>query len=426
MRTGAKRTRLGWRHADARPDATGTLNRFLRQTSEYEEQRATTLELFFDLVFVFAITQLSHYLVEHLDAEGAAKTLFLLLVVWWAWIYTTWMTNWFDPESPVVRSILIAVMLASLFMAIAIPDAFGERALMFAASYASLQIIRNAFAVFGSPSDWPLRPALKRILIWSLAVGAMWIVGGALGGTALIAIWIVALVLDYAGPSTGYWNPAHGRSETTDWEIESAHFSERFQLFVIIALGESIVVTGATAAGFDITLARGAAIAVAFLGSAALWWLYFDYVARIAQVRLDKADDRGRLARDAYTYLHIPMIAGIIVTAVGDELVIVHPSERLSGPELATVAGGPALYLLGHVGFRLRMAGSLSWKRLGAALALCVVGAIGAVLPAIATAALALAVLVALIVAELVAGRRRRARGLPSPIEQLEQLEQRA
>ena len=426
MRTGAKRARLGWRHADARPDATGTLNRFLRQTSEYEEQRATTLELFFDLVFVFAITQLSHYLVEHLDAEGAAKTLFLLLVVWWAWIYTTWMTNWFDPESPVVRSILIAVMLASLFMAIAIPEAFGDRALMFATSYASLQIIRNAFAVLGSPSDWPLRPALKRILIWSLVVGAMWIVGGALGGAALIAIWIVALVLDYAGPYTGYWNPAHGRSETTDWEIESAHFSERFQLFVIIALGESIVVTGLTAAGFEITLARGAAIAVAFLGSAALWWLYFDYVARIAQVRLDKADDIGRLARDAYTYLHIPMIAGIIVTAVGDELVIAHPSERLSGPELATVAGGPALYLLGHVGFRLRMAGSLSWKRLSAALALCVVGAIGAVLPALATAAFALAVLVALIVAELVAGRRRRARGLPSPIEQLEQLEQRA
>ena len=157
------------------------------------------------------------------------------------------------------------------------------------------------------------------------------------------------------------------------------------------------------------------------MGSAALWWLYFDYVARIAQVRLDKADDSGRLARDAYTYLHIPMIAGIIVTAVGDELVIAHPSERLSGPELATVAGGPALYLLGHVGFRLRMAGSLSWKRLGAALALCAVGAIGAVLPALATAALALAVLVALIVAELVSGLRRRARGLPSPIEQLEQ-----
>jgi low temperature requirement protein LtrA len=330
------------------------------------------------------------------------------------------MTNWFDPESSVVRSVLIAVMLASLLMAIAIPEAFGDRALLFAASYAGLQIVRNLFAVFGSPPDWPLRPALTRILIWSVAVGALWILGGALGGGPLIAIWIVALVLDYAGPYTGYWNPLHGRSVTTEWEIESSHFSERFQLFVIIALGESIVVTGLTAAGFDITLARGAAITVAFLGSAALWWLYFDYVARIAQVRLDKADDKGRLARDAYTYLHIPMIAGIIVTAVGDKLVIEHPSEELSGPELATVVGGPALYLLGHVGFRLRMAGSLSVKRLSAAAALCIVGAIGAVLPALATAALALAVLVALIAAELVAGLRRQARGLPSPIEQLE------
>jgi len=396
------------------------VNRFLRQTGDGEEQRATTLELFFDLVFVFAITQLSHYLAAHLDLEGAGKTLFLLLVVWWAWIYTTWMTNWFDPESPVVRSILIAVMLASLLMAIAIPEAFGDRALIFAASYSALQIVRNVFAVVGGGRDWSLHLPLLRILIWSIAVAVLWVLGGALGGAALIGVWLAALALDYAGPYAGYWNPWHGRSPTTEWEIESSHFAERFQLFVIIALGESIVVTGATAAGFDITLARGTAIAVAFLGSAALWWLYFDYVARIAQLRLDRADDRARLARDAYTYLHIPMIAGIIVTAVGDELVIAHPEERLSGPELAAVAGGPALYLLGHVGFRLRMAGSLSTKRLGAGAAACVAGAIGAALPALATAALVLAVLVALIVAELFSGKRRRARGAPSPIEQLE------
>jgi low temperature requirement protein LtrA len=397
------------------------MSRFLRQTGDGEEQRATSLELFFDLVFVFAITQLSHYLVGHLDTEGAAKTLFLLLVVWWAWIYTTWMTNWFDPESPIVRSVLIAVMLASLLMAIAIPEAFGDRALLFASSYAGLQILRNAFAVYGSPVGSPLRLALARILIWSIAVGVLWVLGGALGGTALIVIWLVALVLDYAGPYAGYWSPTLGRSPTTEWEIESSHFSERFQLFVIIALGESIVVTGATAADLEMTLTRGVAIAVAFLGSAALWWLYFAYVARIAQLRLGVADDRGRLARDAYTYLHIPMIAGIIVTAVGDELVIAHPDEVLSGPELATVVGGPALYLLGHVGFRLRMAHTLSGKRLTAALALCVVGAIGAFIPALATATLVLAVLVALIVAEIVAAARRHARGLPSPVEQVEQ-----
>jgi low temperature requirement protein LtrA len=398
------------------------MSRFLRQRGDGEEQRATSLELFFDLVFVFAITQLSHFLADHLDAEGAARALLLLLVVWWAWIYTTWMTNWFDPESPVVRSVLIAVMLASLLMAIAIPEAFGDRALLFAASYSGLQIVRNLFAVFGSPRDWPVRLALTRILIWSIAVGVLWVLGGAVGGSALIAIWLAALVLDYAGPYLGYWNPVQGRSATTEWEIESAHFAERFQLFIIIVLGESIVVTGATAAGFEMSAARVAAITVAFLGSAALWWLYFDYVARIAQLRLDRADDRGRLARDAYTYLHIPMVAGIIVTAVGDELVIAHPGEELSPAGLVVVAGGPALYLLGHVGFRLRMAHSLSTKRLGAALALGVVGAIGVALPALATAALALAVLVVLIAAELVAGVRRRARGAPSPIEQVEQL----
>ena len=264
-------------------------------------------------------------------------------------------------------------------------------------------------------------PTLTRILIWSVAVGVLWVLGGILGGTALIAIWLVALVLDYAGPYAGYWSPGLGRSPPSDWEIESAHFSERFQLFVIIALGESIVVTGLTASDLDITLARGTAIAVAFLSSAALWWLYFDYVARIAQIRLDAAADRGRLARDAYTYLHIPMIAGIIVTAVGDELVIAHPGEQLSGPELATVAGGPALYLLGHVGFRLRMARSLSVKRLTAALALCAAGAIGSVMPALATATLVLAILIALIVAEIIAGSRRRAQGLPSPIEQVQE-----
>jgi low temperature requirement protein LtrA len=397
------------------------MTRYLRKTGDGEEQRATTLELFFDLVFVLAVTQLSHSLLGHLDAEGAAKTLFLLLVVWWAWIYTTWMTNWFDPESPVVRSVLIAVMLASLLMAIAIPEAFDDRALLFASSYAGLQIVRNLFAAFGSPSDSPLRPTLTRILIWSVVVGLLWVVGAVLGGPALIALWLVALALDYAGPYLGYWNPVLGRSATTEWEIETAHFSERFQLFVIIALGESIVVTGLTASGFDITLVRGTAIAVAFLSSAALWWLYFDYVARIAQARLGAADDSGRLARDAYTYLHIPMIAGIIVTAVGDEIVIAHPGEQLSGAELATVAGGPALYLLGHVGFRLRMAHSLSGKRLAAALALCAAGAIGSVLPALATATLVLAILIALIVTENVAGSRRRARGLPSPLEQLQE-----
>ena len=388
--------------------------------TEEGRQRVTALELFFDLVFVFAVTQLSHTLIEHLTWVGAAQTLFLLLVVWSAWIYTTWMANWFDPDSFVVRSVLIVVMLASLLMSIGIPDAFGDRGLLLACSYVALQIIRNVLAAFGSAPGTPIRATFTRILCWSVAVAPLWIVGAFLSGGGRWALWLVALAFDYAGPYVRYWTPGLGRAATTDWEVEAGHFAERFQLFLIIALGESIVVTGATASELDIDLARGTAIAVAFLGSAALWWLYFDYVARIAHRRLELADDRGRVARDAYTYLHAPMVAGIIVTAVGDELVIAHPGEGLSAPELATVAGGPAIYLFAHVAFRWRMTGTPSGKRLTAAVACCAAGAVGAALPALATATLVLGILVALIVAERVAGIRRRRRGEPSPLERLE------
>ncbi len=392
---------------------------FFRDRVEGEEQRATALELFFDLVFVFAITQLSHLLVEHLDLEGVAQTVFLLLVVWWAWIYTTWMTNWFDPDTNAVRGILILVALASLLMAIAIPDAFGERAVMFAASYAGLQILRNAFAAFASPSGSVHRENFVRILSWSVAVGVLWLVGAFLPGDARVAVWVIALVLDYSGPYAGYWVPGIGRVGTEAWRVDAPHFAERFQLFVIIVLGESIVVTGLTASDLDLHASTVGAIAVAFLGSAALWWLYFNYVARIAALRLSLSDDPGRLARDAYTYIHIPIVAGIMVAAVGDELVIAHPTDRLDGAELAAVVGGPVLYLLGHVAFRVRMTGSVSVKRLAAAVACACAGVLGLWLDAIWVATVVLAILVALIVWEQVAGARRRARGEPSPIERL-------
>ena len=222
-----------------------------------------------------------------------------------------------------------------------------------------------------------------------------------------------------SGPYAGYWVPGIGRVGTEAWRVDAPHFAERFQLFVIIVLGESIVVTGLTASDLDLHASTVGAIAVAFLGSAALWWLYFNYVARIAALRLSLSDDPGRLARDAYTYIHIPIVAGIMVAAVGDELVIAHPTDRLDGAELAAVVGGPVLYLLGHVAFRVRMTGSVSVKRLAAAVACACAGVLGLWLDAIWVATVVLAILVALIVWEQVAGARRRARGEPSPIERL-------
>ena len=189
---------------------------------------------------------------------------------------------------------------------------------------------------------------------------------------------------------------------------------------MIIALGETIVITGATTPELDLDAARLAAFALAFLSTAALWWLYFTYVARIAERRLELAPDRTNLARDGYTYLHVVMTAGIIVSAVGNELVIAHPTDVLAGPEVVAVVAGPAIYLLAHVLFRLRMAGSVSWKRLDGAAACVAVGAIGGLVPALVVAALLVVILFAVIGSEEAAGRRRKARGEPTPLDRLE------
>jgi low temperature requirement protein LtrA len=397
------------------------MGRFQRRRDAGEEQRATTLELFYDLVFVFAITQVSHLLLDDLTWEGAGRALLVLLVVWWAWNYTTWVTNELDPDSIAVRLVLIGVMLASLLMAVAIPEAFGERALLFVASYVAIQVGRHAFLTFGSAARGTIeRERAGRILTWLAAAGVLWIAGGLADGWARLALWLAALAIDYCAPLVVFWVPRRPRLAHATWNVETAHFAERFQLFMIIALGETIVITGATTAELELDTARLLAFGLAFLGTAALWWLYFNYVARIAQRRLELAADRTRLARDGYTYLHVLMVAGVIVAAVGDELVIAHPTDRLPGEQIAAVVAGPAIYLLAHVLFRLRMAGTVSWKRLGGALACVAVGGVGAFAPALVVAALVVAVLVAVIGAEHVAAARRSSRGEPSPLERLE------
>jgi low temperature requirement protein LtrA len=395
--------------------------RFQRSRTGGEEQRATTLELFYDLVFVFAITQVSHLLIDDLTWHGAWHALLGLLVVWWAWNYTTWVTNELDPESIVVRLVLIGLMLASLLLAVAIPQAFGGRALLFAGSYVAIQVGRHAFLTFGSAEVGTIeRKRAGRILVWFAAAGALWIGGAFAEGDLRSALWLAGLALDYVAPLVLFWVPGLPRLSSTAWNVETAHFAERFQLFMIIALGETIVTTGATTAQLDLDAARVTAFGLAFLSTAAMWWLYFDYVARIAQRRLELSPDRTTLARDAYTYLHVVMVAGIILAAVGDELVIAHPLDHLPARQLAAIAGGPALYLAAHVLFRLRMAGSLSWKRSAGAVCCVGAGALGAFLPALAVGALLVAVLVGVIAAEHIAAFRRRGRGEPSPLERLE------
>jgi low temperature requirement protein LtrA len=351
------------------------------------EQRTTRVELFFDLVFVFAITQLSRLLISDLSLAGAAHVGFLLLVVWWAWIYTTWMTNWFDPTHLSVQFVLVTCMLAAFLMAIAIPDAFGERAALFAGGYVALQWVRNTFVVLVTDEDEPMHASWLRMWIGSLWVGLLWIAGAVVPDEhSRMAIWTAALILDYGGPLAGFWAPGLGRTAATEWELEHGHFVERFELFVMIVLGETIVVTGATASHLALTPDRTGAIIVAFLGTAVYYWLYFDEVADRAARRLATAGgERGKLARDAFTYLHIPIVAGMLVTSVGDELVIAHPLDPLHGDELLALVAGPALYLLGHVAFELRLTGVAPRRRLVAAVVLLAITPLGTVLPVLST-----------------------------------------
>ncbi len=397
------------------------MSRYLRRRAPGEEEHATTLELFYDLVFVFAITQVSLLLLEHLTWEGAAQSVLVLLVIWWAWNYTTWATNELDPDAVPVRLMLVLVMLLSLLMAVAIPQAFGDRAMLFAGSYVALQVLRHAFLAYVACGPGSAeRARAQQVLAWLVAAGVFWIAGGLADGTTRTLLWLIALTVDYSGPAFTYWVPGRGRLGTQAWQVETAHFAERFQLFIIIALGESVVVTGATTSQLDLDLARLTAFAIAFLATAAMWWLYFDFVAVIARRRLELAADSTRLARDGYTYLHALMVAGIVVAAVGDELVIAHPTDQLPGPELAAVVAGPAIYLVAHALFRLRMAGSISWKRLGGAAGCVAVALVAGDASALLVSALVVTVLVAVIAAEWIANARRTARGEPSPLERLE------
>ena len=315
--------------------------------------RVTYVELFFDLVFVFAVTQLSHSLLARLTLEGAAQTLFLLLAVWWAWMYTCWWTNWLDPDRPAVRAAMFALMLAGMVLAAAIPHAFEGAGLVFAGAYVFMQLAR-AFFMLGAlrgRDDGNYRN-FRRIVCWLLASSAFWIAGGLAEGHQRTMLWIAALGIEYLGPMVGFVVPGLGRSTTADWRVDGAHMAERCALFVIIALGESILVTGATAAAQPATAANVGAFVVAFLGTVAMWWIYFNIGAERGSRTFVGSADPGRIARAVYTYFHIPIVAGIVVCAVGDELVIAHPGGHVEPAAAFALIGGPALYLVGNMFFK--------------------------------------------------------------------------
>lgn len=313
----------------------------------------TNIELFFDLVFVFAITQLSHALLEHLTWLGALQTLFLLFAVWWVWIFTTWVANWLDPERANVRLMLIALMLGGLVLSSAIPHAFDKNGWLFAAAYCSMQIGRTFYMVWAS---WGVHPAraqnFMRIGFWHVLSLPLWIAGALVTPDQRLLLWGAALLVDYMGPITFFPTPGLGRSKGADWDISGAHMAERCALFVIISLGEGVLITGATFATLPQDGIHWLAFATCFLGSAALWWLYFDTGARRGSEVIEASEQAGLLARNAYTYWHIPIVAGLVVSAVADEMLLMHPYGHIEAPFLAVTIGGSLLFLIGNMGFK--------------------------------------------------------------------------
>jgi low temperature requirement protein LtrA len=360
--------------------------------------RVTNTELFFDLVYVFAVTQITHLLLGRLSWLGAGQGLMLLLAVWWAWMYTAWVTNWFHPDAGPVRVMLLAVMLVSLIMSATLPAAFGGRGLAFACAYVVMQVGRTIFVVAAAREQPVLRRNFQRILAWCALAGAGWLAGGFAHGGARYAFWLAALAVDYAAPAAGFYTPVLGRSQTTDWTIAGSHLAERCQLFLIIVLGESVLDTGAAFGGLRITVASSAAVVLAFLASVTLWWLYFNRAAEDSAQAIASADDPGRLGRSAYVYFHLPMVAGVIVLAVADDLAVAHPGGHARGALTAAVLGGPALFLAGHALFKRAMFGVLSAPRLAAIAALALLIPVGLAVPPLALLAAVTAVLAAVAV----------------------------
>ncbi|MFI7443175.1 low temperature requirement protein A [Nonomuraea indica] len=379
------------------------------------DAKVVPIELFFDLVYVFAITQLSHLLLGHLGPAGAAQTLLLTLAVWWAWMYATWTTNYCDPDHPAMRLTLAGMMLAGLAMAAAVPQAFGARALWFAAAYVTLQVGRSAVVAIAARNT-PNGHLFRLILIWHTVAALLWIGGALAGGTVQVALWVAALAAEYAAPWHGYRLPFLRRSSTAQWTIDGAHMAERCQLFVILALGESILITGLTLADGDhLSAATVAAFAVAFLTSMAMWWVYFDRTAEAAAEKIAASADPGRLGRSAYTYGHIPIVAGIIVTAVGDELAIAHPLAATTAGTVLTVLGGPILFLAGHAAFHRAVFGDLPTGKFTAIAVLAATGLAALLVPSLLPP-LALAITAAVVVgAVALQDRRPPARGAVMP-----------
>jgi low temperature requirement protein LtrA len=316
------------------------------------EQRVTPLELFFDLVFVFAITQVTSFMSDDPTWHGLGRGLLVLAALWWAWTAYAWLTNALEPEEVMVRAAMVAAMAAMLVVALAVPEAFDAHGVLFAVAYLIIRLLHLLLYAIAGKRDPDLLGAVLRFAPSATLAPGILVVAGFLDGREQAALWVVALAVDYLGALIG-----RGQG----WRVSPAHFAERHGLIVIIALGESIVAIGIGAAGVSLTPSILAAAVLGTLAVASLWWAYFDVYAVSAQRHLSETRGaaRARIARDYYSYLHMPMIAGVVLFALGLKKTLEHVGDPLATVPAVALCGGLALYYLSHVVLRIRLVHSV-------------------------------------------------------------------
>jgi len=347
-----------------------------------EGERVTPLELFFDLVFVLAITQCTALMAHDPTWSGLAQGLLVLGMLWWAWTGYSWLTSVVDPKDDAVRLVMLGAMAALLIVSICVPHAFANLALTFAIAYGVVRVAHIGLFILASPDDDGLRHSVLGLAASSAVAVSLLAAASLFDGLAQGALWALALLLDMGGP---YFFGSEG------WRLVPGHFAERHGLVVIIALGESIVAIGVGASG-EMSLSIGTAAVLGVALTAAMWWVYFDVVAIVAGKRLGEAEVgrvQNEMARDSYSYLHLLMVAGIVLTALGLKMTIGHATGHLDTVPAFALLGGVALYLLGHVAFRYRHIHTINRRRLLLAIVLLLLVPVATEVPALVALAAA-------------------------------------
>jgi low temperature requirement protein LtrA len=370
------------------------------------ERVVTPLELFFDLVYVFAIGQLSHHLLEHVDLRTGAETAIMTLAVVYAWYMVAWGANWLDPDRRPVQLLLIGLMFASLLMSVAIPDAFDDRAWLFVTGYLGLQVGRSTFLIFALRGR-PQGEHFVNDLVWELVTGCLWVAGAIADGDARLVLWGIAVAATYAGVTSLHWLPGRGRRiDLGHTEIAGTHLLERFRLFFIIALGETVLTMGTAFTDEPFELERLVALAIGFTGTVALWWCYFQRAEPLGEELIETADDAGGIGLWATWALTLIVLA-LIAIAVADELAIAHPGDDATLGFTILAFGGPALFLLSQLLFHRAVFGYIPRSRPLGLAALAILAVLTAPLTLIVGIAASTAVLVAVAITDTVSEREQ-------------------